>query len=64
MTEHFPNDPTAQEVQQELRTARERAERIAERKRRQEWDQEHGALTDDTIEGEAEEVPEELSSGE
>jgi hypothetical protein len=46
MSTMFPDDPTHEEVAGEIRRAREVAEREAERKRREEWDREHGSLSD------------------
>jgi hypothetical protein len=45
MSTMFPDDPTHEEVAGEIRRAREVAERMAERKRREEWDREHGQPT-------------------
>jgi hypothetical protein len=42
--DHFPTDPTSTEVNEELRRVRTEQERIAERRRREEWDRDHGPL--------------------
>ena len=42
--DHFPDDPTATEVSEELRRRRVAAEQEAERRRREEWDRQHGPL--------------------
>lgn len=59
----FPTDPTAEEVAAEIKRHREQAERHAEAERRRVWDEEHGTLDENVIEGEAEEIGGEITDG-